>query len=1082
MDHSLNLQFLTFMIVAKDFYLLRTPLLPLNVLEQFDGLAHAQLNQRLKIIFSDPYLQEAIYIASPELYQEFEKWQEGKLADGKEVNKLLLSLFRYVLRMSSRCTPYGLFAGCALGEVAENTGISLGDPVEHKKHCRLDMNYVAELSSAISQVPEIQEQLMYYPNNSLYKIAGKYRYAEFTIKNKFRRYHLSAIDSSDYLETILNCASHGATLPTLTQSIVSDVISYTEANEFVMELLQNQILVSELEPTITGEEFFSRFIKRLSTLNHTDAITQKLRRIHQLLQQPSGGIEKYLQTHVIVRELLPETNMKDLVQTDLFLSTHQNTIGFGAIAEIQHHLEKLWSLSRLTSNTDLEDFCKAFQERYDQQEVPLVLALDAETGLGYGAYSDGQADHSPLVDDIIAGKVSEPKTIAWSKLHDFQLKKLHSCLRENLREIEITDKDLADLKETETLSIPDSFHIIGTILARTNEDIDKGDFQFEWHHCGGPSVANLMGRFCHGNEKLTEKIKECLQQEEQCNPEFIYAEVIHLPEARTGNVLLRPELREFEIVFLGRGSVDSDKQIPLTDLMISVQGETVILRSKKLNKRIIPRLSTAHNFSAGLPAYKFLCDLQFQQLHSATGWRWTIGNEEPFLPRVRYQKIILSKSTWILNKKDYPELTEKSANAETNPIVYTLLFERIRKQLGLPQHILLVEGDNALPINLNSESCVYILTTTLIKKEHVELQECLTTPDSCFVHGPNGLHTNEVIIPFKTVDNKNVAKEVELKEEHLPTASMQINGLINKPEFEGTKTNFITGSQWLYIKIYCGTSSAERILKEVITPLTRKLLKENKIEKWFFMRYADPKPHLRIRFHNSRIKGFWKTVLERLHRALEVSIDNSLAYRIQLDTYEREIKRYGVRTIGITEDIFYYDSEAVIRCINLLGGEEGEKYRWLLAARGLDILLEDFDYDLISKAALIKKLQLGFFKEFGGDKTLSDQLNNKYREYMRLISSFLDESRDEENGITEVTGIFNMRSQKIHEAAEKIRELQDSEAGIHSFDQLVPSYIHMFLNRMLLSNQRKHELVIYHFLSKYYESQIAISKKQLQKA
>src|SRR2546423_10416900 len=122
------------MIVAKDFYLVRTPFLPVNVLEQFDGGSHTDLNERLKEIFARPYLQEAIYIASPELYQEFQKWQQGNLTDKKEVDKLLLSLFRYLLRMTTRCTPYGLFAGCAVGEIGETSQIQLAHPDQYKKH------------------------------------------------------------------------------------------------------------------------------------------------------------------------------------------------------------------------------------------------------------------------------------------------------------------------------------------------------------------------------------------------------------------------------------------------------------------------------------------------------------------------------------------------------------------------------------------------------------------------------------------------------------------------------------------------------------------------------------------------------------------------------------------------------------------------------------------------------------------------------------------------------------------------------------------------------------------------------------
>ena len=42
--------------------------------------------------------------------------------------------------------------------------------------------------------------------------------------------------------------------------------------------------------------------------------------------------------------------------------------------------------------------------------------------------------------------------------------------------------------------------------------------------------------------------------------------------------------------------------------------------------------------------------------------------------------------------------------------------------------------------------------------------------------------------------------------------------------------------------------------------------------------------------------------------------------------------------------------------------------------------------------------------------------------------------------------------------------------------ELSPSYIHMHVNRLLRSVQRAHEVVLYDFLTRLYESQIARSK------
>lgn len=1070
------------MIVADDFYLLRTPVLPLNFLEQFNGLPHARLQERLENIFTEPYMQEAIYIASPELYQEFQKWLQGYLTDEKDVNKLVLSLFRYLLRMSARCTPYGLFAGCSLGKFSAASQIKLSHPHQHKKHCRLDMNIVAELSAMISQLPSIQHQLQYFPNNSLYKIAGKYRYAEFSLKNKFRTYNLAEVACSDYLEKIINTALKGATSNELAEAIVDDDISIDEAKNFVLELVQNQLLVSEAEPAVTGEEFFTRLINKLSALENTSDITGKLTCIHELLQHKTTGADKYLQTHALVKELLPGTNNKDLVQTDLFLNTQHNTISSVVITGIQQQLEKLWSLARLSDSAHLKSFRDAFKERYEEQEIPLVTALDAEAGIGYAGYGS-DAGHAPLIDDIVVDKANDLNTISWSKMHDFQLKKLHNCLNNKAVEIEITDKDLDELKETNAPLIPDSLYLIGSLLGESAAAIDTGNYQFELMGSGGPSAANLLGRFCHADEELTRKVKSCLRQEEQHNPHAIYAEVVHLPEARTGNVLLRPQLRNYEIVYLGNGSVPPDHQIPLTDLMVSVHQDTIILRSKKLNKRIIPRLSTAHNFSAGsLPAYKFLCDLQLQQLHGGVSWQWNAVIDEPFLPRVRYGKIILSKCTWILQKQDYPELNQKNTSISIN---YTELSKKISDQLKLPQYVVITEGDNQLLINMNSESCLHILADTLVKKGRIVLQEFLNTEDKCFVEGEGGRYTNEIIVPLK----RTIAvKQDDVKNKTLPgeetsdtfNKSLDTKGaLLNRKDAVPERT-FIAGSEWLYVKIYCGTNSAEKILKEIIRPLTRKLSIEDKIDKWFFVRYADPEHHIRVRFHHAENKGFWKEIIEALHAAMKDDTNKALACKIQIDTYQREIERYGLNTIELSEDIFYYDSEAVLDCIDLLEGEDGERYRWLLAIRGADMLLDDFGCNLTAKALLLRQLQQGSFKEFGGSKTLTTQLNDKYRKHMHVIRNFLDEKKDAENEIEEAIALFTMRSIRLKATINKMKVLHATGDTKPDMNMLLPSYIHMFLNRMFLSNQRKQEMVIYHFLSKYYDSLMAINKQQLQ--
>lgn len=1028
------------MIKAENFYVVRTPLLPVNTT---GSLAHPHLAEHIRQLLQIPFLREAIYIASPELFQELEKWEQRSQDD-----KLLYSLYRYLLRMSSRCTPYGLFAGCATGAVSGRSGIRLHHYGQHVKQSRLDMNYVAELVTAFTALPDVREQLRFYPNSSLYQSGSRYRYAAYQLSNKFRHYFLTAVNTSDYLDEVLRIAAHGATLKDIRHCLTDEANGITDADaaDFTEELLQSQLLVSELEPTVTGELFFQRFLERAATLQPHGEWLPVLRRIQALLQDQQSSIPEYRQVHTLVKSLMPDTSEKDLIQTDLFMATVQNTLSHTLVQDITAQVDQLRKLIRRRPHPDLENFAQAFSKRYEEQEIPLSLALDPEAGIGYGHHLGRHTDHTPLADDIAVAGAESPAPRPTGKLQQFQQQQLYRCLQDNSTEILLTDADLDALQEKDTAPLPYSMYLMGSILGASAAAVDAGDYLFELNGCAGPSAANLLGRFCHGDEQLTAQLKACLDREAAQEPDKIFAEIVHLPEARTGNVLLRPQLRDHEIVYLANSSAPADQQLPLSDLMISVQQGRIVLRSRKLDKVVVPRMSTAHNYRNGLPVYKFLCELQHQDYPGNVGWAWQLPGGETFLPRVRYRNIILSKCTWTVDKKDFPDLDSGKSNLA--------VFQPFKTKWQLPSHVVIVEGDNELLIDTTQEAALHLLFRQLRKSGTLTLQEFLSTAENCWIEGPEGRHTNQFIIP--------VHDTVPAQKGITPTTIRPATALPRQ---------FMPGSEWLYVKVYCGTRTAEDFLKEILQPLAQQLSEAALIDKWFFIRYTDPDHHLRIRFHHGSRPDFWKTVLERFYAAVQEFSGKELIYRIQTDTYERETERYGEDTMELSEHLFCYDSEAVVQIVGLLDEEEGEDYRWRLALRGTDMLIQDLGYTPEEKPAFMERLQQGFFREHGGEKALLLQLNDKYRKEMRNVQSILNPHDDEHNGVEEAVAFFRQRSEKIRRLLQQYGPLPDKAA-------LLPSYIHMFLNRLFLANQRKQELVLYHFLSKYYASQAAIRKKQ----
>ena len=128
------------------------------------------------------------------------------------------------------------------------------------------------------------------------------------------------------------------------------------------------------------------------------------------------------------------------------------------------------------------------------------------------------------------------------------------------------------------------------------------------------------------------------------------------------------------------------------------------------------------------------------------------------------------------------------------------------------------------------------------------------------------------------------------------------------------KRNFFPGEKWVYYKVYCGKEVADNVLLQCVKPLVTLLFEKKLINKWFFIRYADPDNHLRIRFHLNETKNIGSVILE-FQKHIASFIETKQVWDVQLGTYKRELERYGANTIADAETFFYRDSEIVLDLI-----------------------------------------------------------------------------------------------------------------------------------------------------------------------
>lgn len=1005
---------------------------------------------------SSVIFEEAIYLSSPEFYEEYKK--RGTLKD-KDKEKLDRSLAKYWIRSCMRSTPYATFAGCTLVEKnANTTNIIIDKPSQHIRKVRVDMNYTALIIQSLLKQKEIRRQIKFFPNNSIYETAEVYRYAEYAIQNNTRRYHLSAVDKTTYLTELLERASKGVLLSDLVVFLKPLAkVDQEDAEAYIEELCNAQILIAALEPCVTGNEPLDHLIAQLKELNNTSVIVAALEQVNQLIKEPEEGVSHYQKIEEKLRQLELVTDIpKNTLQVDLFLKMQCANIEEALIDEIIIQTDDLKFLSRQSKNADLDKFKNKFYNKYEDASIPLSIALDADLGIGYAGVSEESAASSELIDNLFIDTQGVRNALEFDYIKQYTLRKYYDYLKNGKNHIELTQDELKSFtKQREQCRFSNSQYLFGSLMKQEGK-INKENFYFDLSGMGGPSAANLLGRFTQGDEQLKDLATTLLDTEEREYPDAIYAEIAHLPQARIGNILLRPILRKYEIPYVGKSGIDIDHQITIDDLMVNIVNDTVVLYSKRLKKRVIPRLTTAHNYSSGsLPIYKFLCDLQAQGIAYANVWDWGHLDALKHLPRVMYKNIIIKKARWNIAESDIKELPK-------NKIDYRNFVKTFREQHELPQRVVYAESDNELLIDFEEDVSLDLLVSFIQKFKNVLLEEFLFTEENCIVRDEKGNpFTNEIIIPV--IDEEKHKKQ-------------EVESSFNKSISQNIKNKFAPYSEWIYFKIYCGNKTAEQLLRSKILQFVENGIRNNFFEHFFFIRYKDDFSHVRIRFYNSDVSK-QKELFELFNQCLEHELKNGTISKIVLDTYNRELERYGGNYIGFAENIFSADSLAVLKFLNLLEGTDENKYRIIFALRGIDMLLNDFGYSLEEKQKLSKKIQNGFFKEFGAHPHLQKQLNEKYRARQKDIFVHMDKSKDLENEIEEAVEIFDERTMTIKILIEEhCSTMRDEERKEH-FDNWLPSYIHMYMNRLFIAQQRKYELVIYHFLEKYYTSKLALEKQ-----
>lgn len=352
--------------------------------------------------------------------------------------------------------------------VGERSRLRLAPRDDYRRHTRLDMGYLTRLTEALERDPEMRRRLRYRPNTSLYRAAGKLRYAEARFRGDFRSFNLVGVEASDYLAATLDRAREGATVAELSKVLVSGdpegEIMVEDAEGFLDELIDSQRLVSDLAPAVTGPEPIHGLITTLEKHDGRSALHGELSATRSALGDLDGGgqgadPERHRSVARHLEALPAEVELPRLFQVDMIKPVANATLGPELIRELERGIHLMRQIGGQPRENVLAEFRRRLEERYgESRPVPLVEALDEEVGIGFGpggrAPTPGVGSGAaPLLDGLDIPPPPSDQEVRWGKPQDALLRKLARSLADGEREIELDEADLEALANHRPLDL-----------------------------------------------------------------------------------------------------------------------------------------------------------------------------------------------------------------------------------------------------------------------------------------------------------------------------------------------------------------------------------------------------------------------------------------------------------------------------------------------------------------------------------------------------------------------------------------------------------------------------------------------------
>jgi thiopeptide-type bacteriocin biosynthesis protein len=722
-------------------------------------------------------------------------------------------------------------------------------------------------------------------------------------------------------------------------------------------------------------------------------------------------------------------------RTNLSLPRGGVNLARATAGDIERGVRLLARIAPPSAPDDLGTFKVAFVERYGRREVPLVEALDDRIGVGFGPTRRERATllHGLLPNDPPAPP--PPSTRRDAAL----LAMIVRAAESGSQEVHLTAADIGALAAESPRSVPASFAVVASLANTTSGP------RILFSSCAGPSGLGALGRFCHADRELTGLVQCYLKDEAALDPDAVFAEIVHLSGSADINFLARPLLREWEIEWLGRSGAAPDRRLSIADLFVSVRDDQVELRSKRLGRRIVPRLTSAHNWTSSrtLPIYRFLCSLQEQACAGLLHWDWGPLLSAAFLPRVRWGRVVFSRARWLLTSSELEPGEREPWRA----------VQTIRAKRGLPRWIVAVEDDNELAVDLDNVLSVDSFAQLLRSRGATIVKEMFPAPDELVAQGADGAYTHQLIVPF-------VAKAAAPESACAPAVH---SGAGSPPP-----RIFAPCGEWVVLELNSVTALADRLLLEMVAPLLGALLAEGTTDCWYFARLHGRSPGIAVHAH-----GNPDLLVPALRGLAAQALDVGMARDASFRTHVQQA-RAGEEVVDLTasERLAQADSSAAVDLLSVLGADNRRQDdRWRICLVGVDRWLRDVGLDLDQRLAHARAMSRALARGQRLANGASRRLGDRFRAERLTLGRLLAEPKVSDP-LAPCVEILDRRTAEAMSIIAELAKTGDPTQDVRARRELAAELAHGWVNRVMRTRDRAHEWAIYELLRRSYEASV----------